>query len=90
MNPGITLHLEAVSPKTNSPEYVYVYLYSFVASSNFLYPYRYGFRAYMSICIPPVNIQAKTTQAFENNEYSIDIFLDLAMAFDSVDHKMPS
>ena len=35
-----------------------------------------------------LDIQDKITQAMDNNEFSIGIFLDLAKAFDTVDHKI--
>src|SRR6218665_3699517 len=35
-----------------------------------------------------LNIQDKLSQAIDNNEYSIGLFLDLSKAFDSVDHNV--
>src|SRR5678815_1586497 len=35
-----------------------------------------------------IDIHDKITRAMDNNEYSIGIFLDLAKAFDTVDHKI--
>ena len=35
-----------------------------------------------------LDIQDKISKAMDNNEFSIGIFLDLAKAFDTVDHKI--
>ena len=35
-----------------------------------------------------LDIQDKISMAMDNNEYSIGIFLDLAKAFDTVDHRI--
>jgi len=38
--------------------------------------------------MPLIDIQDKITKAIEHNEYSRGIFLDLAKAFDTVDHNI--
>ena len=67
---------------------MYTRLYHYVTAKNILYPYQHGFRAGHSTSMSLINIQEKITQAIENNEFSIGIFLDLAKAFDTVDHKI--
>src|SRR5688572_32266047 len=53
-----------------------------------LYLNQHGFQAGHSTAMSVLNILDKISQAIENNEYSIGIFLDLSKAFDSVDHKI--
>jgi len=57
---------------------MYTRLYHYVTAKNILYPYQHGFRAGHSTSMSLINIQENITQAIENNEFSIGIFLDLA------------
>ena len=55
---------------------------------NILYPLQHGFQPGHSTSMCLLNIQDKISKAMENNEYSLGIFLDLAKAFDTVDHQI--
>src|SRR5688572_18913713 len=67
---------------------MYDRLYSFINQSKILYPFQHGFQPGHSTYMSLIDIQDKISQAMDNNEYSIGIFLDLAKAFDTVDHKI--
>src|ERR1043165_8156647 len=67
---------------------MYDRLYSFISQSKILYPLQHGFQPGHSTYMSLLDIQDKISQAMDNNEYSIGIFLDLAKAFDTVDHKI--
>ena len=67
---------------------MYDRLYSFISQSKILYPFQHGFQPGHSTYMSLLDIQDKISQAMDNNEYSIGIFLDLAKAFDTVDHKI--
>src|SRR6218665_1296515 len=53
-----------------------------------LYPQQFGFRAGHSADLALVTIQELITKAIDMNKFSVGIFLDLAKAFDTVDHKI--
>jgi exonuclease III len=67
---------------------MYHRLYDYIVKRNILYPFQHGFRSGHSTVMSLLNIQDKVTQAIDNNEYSIGIFLDLSKAFDTVDHNI--
>src|SRR6218665_786531 len=49
---------------------------------------QYGFRQNHSVDMALVNIQDLITEAIDANKYSIDVFLDFAKIFDTVDHSI--
>ena len=65
---------------------MYSRLSIFVEKSNIIFSSQHGFRAGHSPLLPLLTMHDKISNAFEKNEYSIGIFLDLAKAFDTVNH----
>jgi len=47
-----------------------------------------GFRQNYSVDMALVNIQDLITTAIDTNQYAAGVFLDLAKAFDTVDHRI--
>ena len=67
---------------------MYNRLYDYVTKKKLLYINQHGFQAGHSTAMSLLNIQDKISEAIENNEFSVGLFLDLSKAFDSVDHKI--
>ena len=67
---------------------IYDRLFSYIKQKNILYPFQHGFQPGHSTSMSLLDIQDKISMAMDNNEYSIGIFLDLAKAFDTVDHRI--
>lgn len=67
---------------------LYDRLFSYVKQRSILYPLQHGFQPEHSTYMSLLDIQDKISAAFDKNEYSLGIFLDLAKAFDTVDHKI--
>jgi len=65
---------------------MYDRLSSYISHTNLLYPLQHGFQPGHSTAMSLLDIQDKISKAMDNNEFSIGIFLDLAKAFDTVDH----
>lgn len=53
-----------------------------------LFPTQYGFRKKHSTNLAAIEPMTKVSQAKINNEYKLGIFLDLAKAFDTVNHEI--
>src|ERR1043165_713463 len=67
---------------------MYDRLLLYIKQKNLLYPFQHGFQPGHSTSMSLLDIQDKISMAMDNNEYSIGIFLDLAKAFDTVDHRI--
>ena len=52
-----------------------------------LFQGQYGFRKNHSTNLATIELTTKLLQAIDNNEYTIGVFLDLAKAFDTVNHE---
>src|SRR3984885_1008205 len=63
-------------------------LADYVTKKNIIHSTQHGFRSGYSTVLPLISIQDKITQAIDNNEFSVGIFLDLSKAFDTVDHEI--
>lgn len=49
---------------------------------------QFGFRPNHATYMPILKLTDEISENFENNKYTIGIFLDLAKAFDVIDHKL--
>lgn len=67
---------------------IYTRLYGFLDDNNFLYKFQYGFRSKSSTKVASVELVDKILNALSKGEVVTGIFLDLAKAFDTVDHKI--
>ena len=60
-------------------------LSKFLISNNLLYKHQYGFQSNKSTVSPLINILNFISEAFNNNEIAVAVFLDYQKAFDLVD-----
>ena len=67
---------------------MYNRLINFLDKFSILYEYQFGFRRKRSTHMALISLIDKLTQAIENGEYVIGVFLDFSKAFDTVDHKI--
>src|SRR6218665_2661933 len=63
-------------------------LTAFVEKLELLSPMQFGFRKHHSTEMALIKIQDMITKAIDNKKHSLGIFIDLAKAFDTVDHSI--
>ena len=67
---------------------MYNRLLSFINQHQILYNYQFGFREKYGTDLALIKIIDKISQAFQQKEYVIGVFLDFSKAFDTVNHKI--
>ena len=67
---------------------MYKRLLNYLEKENILFPSQYGFRKKRSTNFAAIELMTKLSQAIDNNEHTLGVFLDLAKAFDTVNHDM--
>ena len=67
---------------------MYKRLLNYLEKENILFPSQYGFRKKHSTNLAAIELMTKISQAIDNNEYTAGVFLDLAKAFDTVNHEI--
>ena len=65
---------------------MYTRLLSFLNKHKVLYLYQFGFRSFHSPNLALILLVDKISQALENGEYVLGLFLDFSKAFDTVNH----
>ena len=61
---------------------------SFVNKHNIISSAQFGFRKEHSTYMALMKLYDKVSQAIDNNEFCIRIFIDLSKAFDTVNHEL--
>ena len=67
---------------------MYKRILKYLNQNNILFPSQYGFRKKHSTNLATIELMTKITDAIDNNEYTVGVFLDLAKAFDTVNHEI--
>ena len=67
---------------------MYKRLITFLNENKILYDYQFGFREAYSTELALTVFLDKVTNALENKEFVIGIFLDLSKAFDTINHQI--
>ena len=67
---------------------MYYRIIKFLEKFSILYEYQFGFRRKRSTHLALITLVDKLTQAVENGEYVIGVFLDFSKAFDTVNHEI--
>ena len=67
---------------------MYNRLIGFINDNDMLYEYQFGFQKRKSTFMVLVNLLNKISEALENGECVVCVFLDFFKAFDTVDHNI--
>ena len=67
---------------------MYKRVVKYLDKHNMLFQSQYGFRKKHSTNLATIELVTKILQAIDNSEYTIGVFLDLAKAFDTVNHEI--
>ena len=65
---------------------MYNRLYDYVIKMKILFPFQHGFQAGHSTSMSLLTIQDNISNVIDKKEFSIGVFLDVAKAFDTIDH----
>ena len=72
----------------NLERIIYNRLYSFFSENNISYKKQFGFQKQHSTDHAIVHLVNEILKSFENNCYTLGVFIDLTKAFDTVDHNI--
>ena len=67
---------------------MYRRLYSYLQENKILYSKQFGFQTGHSTDHAIIQLVEQIYENFEENKYTLGVFIDLAKAFDTVDHKI--
>ena len=67
---------------------MYNRLYNHLIKNNILYSKQFGFQRRHSTEYAIIQLIDQINNSFENNEFTIGVFIDLSKAFDTVDHRI--
>ena len=67
---------------------MYNRLHKYLSENNYLYEKQFDFKAAHSTDHAVIQLISPTAQAFNENDQTIGIFIDLSKAFDIVDHDL--
>ena len=67
---------------------MYTWVYNFLAETEQIYNSQYGFRSGHSCEHTVSELVSAVLKGFQNNEFTLGLFLDLSKAFDMLDHKI--
>ena len=67
---------------------MYNRLYNHLIKNNILYSKQFEFQKGHSTEYAIIQLINQINNNFENNEFTIDVFIDLSKAFDAVDHRI--
>ena len=63
-------------------------LYNYIEKHNLLCEEQYGFRPNRTTTLAIVDLVEKISNAVDNKQYTVGVFLDLTKAFDTVNHEL--
>ena len=67
---------------------MYNRLYKYLLQNNIFYEKQFGFQASNSTKHAVIHLISQILDAFNENKYTLDIFVDLSKAFDTIDHNI--